>query len=153
MSNRLTHWFKYQANFRGTYLLILGILDIVYGLALLMGEEVGKAVWWPLTQGSMLGICMDGWGVIWITIGLFLLTGITRASDRWQFTAAIFLKVIWAVTALAWAVVNGNTLWGVAAIYIGFAAVTLLVAAWPDTAWIDKGDFEWDEKDSAEDDN
>lgn len=121
---------------RGSMLLVLGSIDIVYGIALL--EQAwyppGTAFWWPSSLSQLYGLPIYIWGVVWVGVGLFLFTGIPRSLPDWpQFTAAVAIKVWWAFTAIlasSYDISTGS--WGPGAIYTGFALIVLISAGWED---------------------
>jgi len=113
---------------RGYFILILGLHEIIYGLALVitLGGE-----WWPASQGNVIGISTVIWGWIWIAFGLFLLTGVYLLRDRWQFSAAMLLYTLWGLLALLYSLSNDNAgLWGPSTTYLAIAAIILISSGW-----------------------
>lgn len=134
---RINKWrlrLKCRLGFRRSYLAIISVMDIVYGLALILADQTHVHTWWPVTvTGSILHLSLDDWGYVWIAFGVIIITGLFTHHDRYQFAAAVFLKSAWATLAFVWALQDITAgLWGVASIYIAWAIVTLLVAAWPE---------------------
>lgn len=126
------YWFRIHAGFRGSFLTILGVLDLAYGAALIAATH-STAHWWPISVATLAGFPLHYWGGLWIVVGLYLFTGIFRPDDRWQYTAAVLIKSMWAGFATIWWITTGIPGgWGLAAIYTAFALSVLLVSAWPE---------------------
>lgn len=123
---------------RATLLLLLGATDVIYGTALLAANAAGftnrwwtTARWWPAAQGELLSIDILWWGIVWIGVGLMLMTGIAVRTDKHLFAAEMLLKSIWGLGALYWAFTTSSPgLWGPAATYVGLSALILLAAGW-----------------------
>lgn len=123
---------------RAALLLLLGLMDCTYGSALLAANGAGytnrwwtTARWWPAAQGQLLGIDILYWGVVWIGVGLVLITGIAIRRDRVLFAAEMMLKSVWGFGALLWALTTSSPgLWGPAATYVGLSGIVLLAAGW-----------------------
>jgi hypothetical protein len=112
-----------KAGFRGSFLALLALYDLFYGLYLVIGGIVQHA--FPLGTHT--------WGWIWIGTGLFLLTGVPLKSDRWQYGWAVFVKVLWAMEYLYLAVIYAVPWDWLRALYWGMLGLTiLLVSAWPE---------------------
>ena len=111
---------------RGTALAILAILDISYGTSLLAGHI-------PAATIADEILPLTWWGWTWISIGLFLATGIPRVADHWQFAVAALFKSFWALM-ITWYWVTHHTHggWGAAGTWLGLAAMVLLISGWPE---------------------
>lgn len=129
---------------RGVVLIVLAITDLFYGAAVIYARAQYRAPrtvspdpapaansWWPVTQEYLFWIPTEVWGWVWVVAGLILLTGVCQRKDRWHFTLAVVIKVTWACAA-GFRSAAGSGLWGVTALYIGFAAVAFVIAGWAD---------------------
>lgn len=123
---------------RPVLLLLLGVVNVIYGAALLVANNAGyinrwwtTARWWPAAQGEMLGIDIAWWGIVWIVVGAILMSGIFTRADRHLFAAQMLLTSVWAFGSLYWAFTTSSPgLWGQAAHYVGLSATVLLAAGW-----------------------
>ena len=108
---------------RGAVLATLGVMDVGYGTALILGEPVLHAV---VPTGYY-------WGHVWIVAGLFLFSGAFVRSDRWQFAAAACLKAGWAIAVVLHFLFygGGEGLWGLAVFWGGFAVLAFIISGWP----------------------
>lgn len=120
---------------RGLFLLLLGLVEIIYGAGLLTadGRNPRAEHWWPASAGGLGGLPLNLWGTVWILIGsLCLLTAWTEA-DRIGYAAGVLLNCGWATFAVQrWLTVSEPGAWAPAAIYAGIAAGVFLVSGWPE---------------------
>jgi peptidoglycan/LPS O-acetylase OafA/YrhL len=120
---------------RGALLLVVALAYIAYGIAMALSywdNSNSPPKWWPVTTPELFGISIPIWGVIWIVVGLFILSGIYPRWPDWpQFTAAIALSVWWGFSALVYFLtVYSPGVWGIGATYIGFALTILIACGW-----------------------
>ena len=123
---------------RVVLLLLLGVINVVYGSALLVANNAGyrnrwwtTARWWPAAQGELLSIDIAWWGIIWICVGALLMTGVFSRHDRHLFAVQMLLTSVWAFGSLYWAFTTASPgLWGQAASYAGMSGIVLLAAGW-----------------------
>jgi hypothetical protein len=121
---------------RGAMLVVLSVIDIVYGLAMFLTDLVfyAEPQWWPASIYSMFGLSVGIWGVVWMVVGAFLLTGIPKhIPDSIHFGAAVALWVWWAFAAMVYYFTTFSPgTWGPAAVYAGFSLLILIAAGWED---------------------
>lgn len=129
-----------RARFRSTFLVILGSIQVPYGIALLLSQYAETPVrWWPGALREVDGVSVTVWGWVWIAVGLFVLATCWRRSDRLPFAACVMLNFIWASLAIQ----RGFTppheagAWGPGVIYLGISVGVLMISAWPDPVTLD----------------
>jgi hypothetical protein len=110
---------------RGAFLAFLALLDLLYGYSLLVTDTPSRIydllLPWP------------SWGIIWLTVGAFIATGIPMRNDRFQFGAAIAIKAIWgALFVRVWLIDRAERGWVSVVIWMSFALAVLVVAGWPE---------------------
>jgi hypothetical protein len=112
---------------RGAFLLGLAEVDLVYGAGLLFpsGEtRASSAYAWR--QEFMP---TETWGVIWMLVGVFLITQAWARRDRAAYAVAIIIKLVWVVVALgSWIAGPVSQGWQTAGLFFGFAAVTFVMS-------------------------
>lgn len=113
----------------------LGLVDLTYGSAIAVAHK--HEIWWPASVEKLLGVPVKWWGVLWIGVGLFLLGGVAGFYPGWRrrlFGTAAAMKVVWAFAAVSfyWESTPHFSVWGPAAVYLGFSVVVLALG-WPDT--------------------
>lgn len=116
---------------RGTTLLFLATLDIIYAASLAKppAEAARSATIIYITHVAPLGV----WAALWGAVGLVCLAGAFTRRDRWAFTAAIGLKVLWGTVFLAgWAINGLDRGWVSAVIWLAFALLVYVIAGWPE---------------------
>ena len=126
---------RMAGRFRAVFLLLIGLMQIVYGAGLLeaSGHHPSALHWWPGAVTSLAGVPLRGWGLIWITVGIILAVTCWMRLDRWQFVLAAALNATWACLAVQrWLMTREPGAWAPAAIYITIAVSVLLIAIWPD---------------------
>jgi hypothetical protein len=117
---------------RGATLAALGLVDIVYGSAIVWTTSLpSPGEWWPASQDIIFRAPTYAWGWVWFVVGLILWTGVFARKDDVHFVLAIMLKVIWAMAAaFYWVSSDLEGLWGNGAIYSGLALLTFIIAGW-----------------------
>ena len=69
---------------RGLFLLLLGLVEIIYGAGLLTaaGRDPRTEHWWPAAAGRVGGLPLGAWGAVWILTGSLCLVTAWTAADR-----------------------------------------------------------------------
>jgi len=118
---------------RGAMLALAAAVDIIYGAALAT-TPADTAIWWPAASHELFRFPVPAWGLVWIAIGVVLLTGIPRRiPDGFHFGLAVALWSWWSVASvLDWVTTDSPGLWGLCAIYAGLALGLLVAAGWED---------------------
>lgn len=119
---------------RGLFLLLLGLVQVIYGAGLLAADhDVRHEHWWPASVGNLGGFPLDMWGTVWVLIGVLCLITSWTTTDRVSFAAAVLLNTGWAAFAVQrWIATAEAGSWAPAAIYTGIAVGVFLVSGWPD---------------------
>ena len=128
-------WLVRRTGRRGAVLLVLGVVDLAYGLAIvstLTRWHRTALVWWPVSQAEVLYIPTRAWGVIWIFVGSFLLAGALARVDSLFFAVEVLLKTAWGLAALLYFLDGGLGLWAVGIVHIGMAVLAVIAAGWRD---------------------
>ncbi len=133
--------FQDRSRFRSAFLALLGIVQILYGTALLAAMDHGGLHWWPGSVTTLLGMPLSVWGIIWCAIGLTIILTSWRRDDKWQFFLAAGLNTVWGGLAIQrWWETREPGAWAPAVIYVGIAVAGLMISAWPDPPRGVKGD-------------
>lgn len=136
-------WLRRSVGRRGAVLGMLGLVDIFYGLGMIVARPVTMRytpTWWPASIGRLAGVAVPTWGWVWVVVGIFLFTGVPRPwrdghGGRWQFAVEVALKSWWALAALlAWWKYRAPGAWAPACTYVGMAVLVLVVSGWPDSS-------------------
>jgi hypothetical protein len=125
-------WLKWKAGRRGTILGILAAMDIGYGIMLVLGFDPTGAGGALPNQKYMIPLTLGQWGAIWISVGIFLLTGVLAVSDRFQFAAAALLKFTWASSILITWMHSGHDAGTSPMVWVTLAFIVLLASGWPE---------------------
>lgn len=130
----MTVWqtLKHRVGHRGGALLFFAMLDLVYGVVLLVDRpRPGSSVdyigdHWPP---------MPVWGVFWIAVGALCLVSAFLHDDRAGFVGAMALKFAWGA-AHFWAFLDGVDRalvgWVIWTMAIGLVAI---ISNWPEPAY------------------
>jgi len=133
--HRIFRWAQLRARFRSTFLFIIGITELPYGIALWLGSVAKQPLhWWPGYASEVLGLPLTFWAWAWMIVGTFLLATCWLHNDRLQFALAVALNVAWAGAVIQHAITGPSEsgAWGPASIYSGIAAGIFMISAWPD---------------------
>jgi hypothetical protein len=124
---------------RGSYLLFLALLDVLFGWSLYTEPGI-------LTKVYNLVLPVEAWGVIWFLVGIACLIQAFARQDRIAFTLAVALKIAWAsVTLYSWLTLpTVPREWVSAIIWYAFAGITGIVSYWPEYRPFDLGDAHGD---------
>lgn len=132
---KIAEWIRYRARFRGSFLLILGLAEIPYGIGMLLASQTARPLrWWPGSVRSLAGLPLDFWGWLWIGLGTALIATCWMARDRIQFAVAISVNLIWTMFAIYRGIrpPNDPGAWAPGSIYLGITCALILIASWPD---------------------
>jgi hypothetical protein len=117
------NWLRRRIGHRGAFLLTIGVYDLFFG-------------WYLAAGGSIQHIPLFGerpWGWLWIGVGLFLLAGAFARRDAVFFTAAIFIKTVWALEYFRLDIyAHDPDEWIRGCYWLALAAAVLAVAYWPE---------------------
>ena len=129
----------YRVGRRGSYLIFLALLDILYGYSIII--QTG-----PLFTQVDLYLSDKMWGLIWIAAALIIFVNAFLRMDRVGYVVATVLKFVWGtLMAWAWAVQpNDPRGWAAAVIWFAFGILTAIVANWPEHRQIRLEDFNGD---------
>jgi len=131
----LPGWLIARARFRSTFLVILGCIQIPYGIALLLSQHSTVPVlWWPGALRMVDGVPVTAWGWVWVSVGAFVLATCWRKTDRLPFAASVMLNFVWASLAIqrGFQAPRETASWGPGVIYLGISVGVLMISAWPD---------------------
>jgi hypothetical protein len=120
---------------RGAVLLVLGVVDLAYGLAIittLARWSRTALTWWPVNQVEVLFVPTWWWGVAWVVAGSLMLVGALVRVDSVFFAVEVLLKTAWGLAALFYFVTGGLGLWAVGIVHIGIAVLAVIAAGWRD---------------------
>jgi hypothetical protein len=127
--------FLHRAQFRSSFLFILGCIQVPYGVALLLSQRAHHPVhWWAGAKHSLDGIPVTWWGVVWVACGVTVLATCRRENDRIPFALSVMLNFTWASLALQTGFESPREegAWGPGAVYLGISIGVLMISAWPD---------------------
>lgn len=116
---------------RGTTLLFLALLDVVFAGSLFhpQAEAARSASTRFLADLAPLW----AWGGLWLAVAALCTVGAFRRNDRWAFTAAMALKVLWGgVYIFGWAIAGLDRGWLGGVVWWAFAAFVYVVSGWPE---------------------
>jgi hypothetical protein len=89
----------------------------------------------PPYPGYSLWFGTLGWGWLWLGVGIACFTGIIGRYDRPAFSIAAGLMTFWAAQMTdIWLAQGKPDGWTMAVTWLAFAAITLVVASWPEPA-------------------
>lgn len=127
---------------RGTFLLFLALVDLVYALSL--WRPAPAAAQAPATRFLMTIMPLHAWAALWLVVGVVCLVGaFVHRLDRAAFTAATAIKSLWGAVFLAGWVAGGLYRgWVSAVVWLGFAGVVMVIAGWPEPAVVVPADDE-----------
>lgn len=117
--------------YRGAVLLILAVVDLIYGGFLTSPPAEQLATSQFRWRDCILPT--QAWGIIWVTVGVVLLASAFLQQDRVGYSLAIGIKVGWAVLA-ACSALSGQVhgAWVSVAVWGAFAVLTMIEASRPE---------------------
>lgn len=124
-------WMWQRIGRRGTTLLFLAMLDVIYAanLAHPPADTNGGAALRFIARVAPL----PGWAALWAAVGAVCLGGAFVRHDRWAFTAAAALKVLWGSTFLfGWAIAGLDRGWVSGVVWLAFAGFVYVISTWPE---------------------
>jgi hypothetical protein len=122
-----------RLGFRGAILLGLAFIDIVYGLTLALPSHEtrdGSAYAWRQEF-----LPTEVWGIIWIAVGVFLITQGWARRDRAAYAVAVSIKLLWMTVALgSWLLgpVPASQALAICGIFAAFAFIAFVCSLWPE---------------------
>lgn len=128
---------RVRVGHRGAVLLFFGLLDLVFSLSL----------WKPTPEaGRTQAIRFIAdiaplwlWATMWGVAGIVLLIGAFLRHDRWAFTIAVALKVLWgSVYLFGWLFAHLVRGWLSATIWLALALMLYVIADWPEPMEVDE---------------
>jgi len=134
-------WLIARARFRSTFLVILGCIQVPYGIALLLSQHSTVPVlWWPGALHQVDGVTVTAWGWVRVAVGVFVLGTCWRKADRLPFAASVMLNFVWASLAIqrGFDPPHEPGAWGPGVIYLGISVGVLMISAWPDPVLLDE---------------
>ncbi|MFC4146623.1 hypothetical protein ACFO0M_10180 [Micromonospora mangrovi] len=128
---RVAAGLRRRVGHRGSTLLFLALVDLVYCYRLLFPSERDRSAPWLTFLTSFLPLPV--WAVLWGGVGLLCLSRSWRRKDSGAFACAIAIKVLWTLLAVASGVIGGVDQWYLnAVIFGGFAGFVAIIASWPE---------------------
>jgi hypothetical protein len=124
---------------RGSFLLFLGLLDVIYAYGLFRAEHAAAR---SQTQDAAARVLpLSVWAGLWLVVGLIVVFFAFRREDRVGFAAAVVIKVMWGVNMLiAWLLAGLHQGYLSATVWLSFALIAYLVSTWPEPARTHRGD-------------
>lgn len=112
---------------RGSFLIFLAILNILYGYSLVAIPRPG-----PVSVNLILPSAV--WGIVWIISGVVCFLESFVTLDRLAFTVAVLVQFLWGAAELfSWLTSATNPYgWISAAIFLAFGLLTSIVSFWPE---------------------
>ncbi len=120
-----------RLGFRGAILLCLAFIDFIYGLTLLLpSQETRRGSAYAWRQEFMPTEC---WGILWITVGVFLVSQAWARRDRAAYAVAIGVKWLWATVCLgSWVLgpVPASQAFALGGLFAGFGMIAFIISLW-----------------------
>lgn len=127
-------WLARRVGRRGAALLFFGQLDLVIAWSLV--DPVSA----PLLRHApayriVNHLPLEAWAAVWALVGAACLVGaVFQWADRWAFTAAIGIKLLWGLVMLAAWPLGASRGWLSGEVWLTFAGFVGLISAWPEPA-------------------
>lgn len=127
---------------RGAVLIVLGLVDFVYGWVRLIHPGPGS----PAPPDSLAQLlpflppteAVVAWGLAWWVTGVFCVVNAFRLSDRWGFGMAMGIKVTWsAANLVAWIEGVPNSA-AATTVWVLAAWMVFVIAGWPEYPPLDE---------------
>lgn len=114
---------------RGTFLLLLAVIDVAYGYSLIgpsAEASTSSAVIWRQHFAPTLV-----WGGGWLLVGAILIVSAFMQHDAFGYATAIGWKILWSLMALlSWAFGDVDRGWVLAVIFGVFGGMVAVVSGW-----------------------
>jgi hypothetical protein len=117
---------------RGAVLAYLAVVDVLYALSLWRpGGTQGQSATMLFIAGVMP---LSWWAALWLSIAVLCTAGaFVHRFDRAAFAAAAGIKTLWGGTFLfGWIAGDVSRGWVSAVIWLGLAALVMILAGWPE---------------------
>lgn len=122
---RLIH----RVGHRGASLLFFALLDAVYSFSLFNPPPEAQV---SRTIAFMRDVApLQFWGGLWAVVGLICFICAFRTDDRWGFTAAMLIKVLWGCLYVYGAFTGVDRAYLSAAIWLCLAGWVAIISSWP----------------------
>lgn len=117
---------------RGAALLWFGLLDVVFAFSLFEPQAEAQQAASTKFIADVLPLWV--WGVAWLIPGILCLTlAFSTHRDKFAFTAAIAIKLVWGTLYLAgWLLVGLPRGWLGSVVWLSLAAFIAILAGWPE---------------------
>jgi hypothetical protein len=120
---------------RGAALLAFGFLDCAIGWSLLDSQSQTQVRAAPAYRAIVAAAPLPVWAWLWLAVGVLCAGQAFARRDRWGYTAAIIVMVLWAGGfATAWLVYRAQRAWVGAATWAVLAGLVSVCAGWPEPA-------------------
>lgn len=116
-----------RVGYRGAVLLLLAMIDFVYGGTMLPGVTSVSGTY--RYADTILPLPL--WGAGWVAVGVVCVVQALQSRDYIAFAAAQLIKVMWATVGIAgW--LTGQIPYGqlTSVIWVGAAGIVLVVSRW-----------------------
>lgn len=115
---------------RGTSLLFFALVDVGVAVRLLIADKQPAGAN-ASYRGMAAMLPLEVWGYVWLASAALLAAGAFLKKDRLPFTAAMILKVAWALGFfISWRVYDIPLAWLGSIIYGAFAGFVLSISGW-----------------------
>ena len=130
--DRLAELLRRRVGRRGAALLTFAFIDLVIGYSLLDPAAQPRTPTALQSYGAMLALApFPIWGWLWIAVGVLCGAQAFWVRDIVGFTAAIAIKVVWAILfAASWLLYDAPRGFMGAATWLVIAAFVAIIAGW-----------------------
>lgn len=134
--SRIGEFLSAHIGYRGSALLAFGFIDLVYAISLATAppgamENNVTYRWFAVVAPLWV------WAIGWAAAGSVCVGSAFNAHDRYGFTAAIGIKVIWAGGVITGWVMDDVPLGG-AGLWLGLTFLVWRIAGWPEPVLVGK---------------
>ncbi len=102
-------------------------LDLVYGYSL--ANPTAGTLTSPTNRFFASVLPLPAWACVWITVGLICLWHAFHRYDRFGFSAAVLIKMLWGILALV-GVITAGVSPSVPAIWLALAGLVWVLSGW-----------------------
>lgn len=123
----MRRFFVRNVGHRGSALLFFSLLDFVYAYSLFVPpkEVVGQLSF--IQDVAPL----SWWGTLWTIVAVICLVNAFRTRDRWGFTAAMLIKVMWGALYVYGGILGVERAYLGAVIWLCLAGWVGIISSWP----------------------